>query len=375
MNAIEASKKVDYQFFPALLEDYEDDKMTLSIIIDCYFNLRYVKESIESALNQDYPNVELVLIDNGASEDISSYLKEIYNKNKNTILLVYEENQFDWKIDELFVLVCWNAALLKCKGELVTHLSYDDKFSKNYASSMVKLFEDNPNCQTAAPLPVSINKDGELNPTDYTPVNDRSRYMSGKELVLDFIKGSPKKFFQAPGEIFVIKKELLIKYGGFDRAIDLMQILKYAIHGQTGFDKNAYVYWRHHENQVNRILTNRGSIWIRFLKQTIVQSNIMKIWEEVLGKDNSNLLKYFFKNKFKTLPTDKLIERLLWKDVRGYFNVLFNILKECPQLLPRAVFLSSYFIVTFSLKIIYKKIVNLNSAKKNKESHIDSNFQ
>ena len=82
MNAIEESKKVDYQFFPTLIEDYQDNKMTLSVIIDCYFNLGYVKESVESALNQDYPNVEIMLIDNGASEDISSYLKRIYN-NKN----------------------------------------------------------------------------------------------------------------------------------------------------------------------------------------------------------------------------------------------------------------------------------------------------
>ena len=129
MNAIEESKKVDYQFFPTLIEDYQDNKMTLSVIIDCYFNLGYVKESVESALNQDYPNVEIMLIDNGASEDISSYLKRIYNNNKNIALLVYKENQFDWEYDELFVLFCWNAALDRCKGEFVTHLSYDDKFS------------------------------------------------------------------------------------------------------------------------------------------------------------------------------------------------------------------------------------------------------
>jgi len=374
MNAIEESKKVDYQFYPTLLEDYEDDKMTLSIIIDCYFNLGYVKESVESALNQDYPNVEIMLIDNGASDDISNYLKEIYNKNKNTALLVYEENQFDWKMDELFVLICWNAALLKCKGELVTHLSYDDKFSKNYASSMIKLFVDNPNCQTAAPLPISINKYGKTNPVDYLPTNNRSRYMSGKDLALDFIKGSPKKFFFAPGEIFVIRRELLIEYGGFDRSVDLMQILKYVIHGETGFDNNAYAYWRHHDNQLNRILTRRGYIWVSFLRQAMVDSNILKIWEENLGKDNSNLLKNWFKNNLNRIPVEKLIERLLWKDIRGYFNVLLNISKECPWVLPKAILSSSVFLVVYSAKIIFKKIVNRGSINKNKESYEDSNF-
>jgi glycosyltransferase involved in cell wall biosynthesis len=375
MNAIEESKKVNYQFYPTLLEDYEDDKMTLSIIIDCYFNLRYVKESVESALNQDYPNVEIMLIDNGASEDISSYLKRIYNKNKNIALLVYKENQFDWKFDELFVLVCWNAALLRCKGEFVTHLSYDDKFSKNYASSMIQLFADNPNCNTAAPLPVSINKNGKENPVDYLSVNNRSRYMVGKDLVLDFLGGSPRKFFQAPGEIFVIRRDLLIKYGGFDRGIDLMQILKYVIHGETGFDKNAHVYWRHHENQVNRILTNRGYIWVKFLRQMIIDSDIMQIWEENLGKDDTRLLKKWFSNKIKKIPIDKLIERLLWKDVRGYFNVLLNILKEYPAHTPRAIISSSAFLIVFIIKNIFRKILSRDDINKNKDSHIDSNFQ
>ena len=80
MSAIEESKKVDYQFYPTLVEDYEDDKMILSIIIDCYFNLEYVKESVESALNQDCQNVEIMLIDNGSTDDVSSYLKGVDKK-------------------------------------------------------------------------------------------------------------------------------------------------------------------------------------------------------------------------------------------------------------------------------------------------------
>ena len=366
MSAIEESKKVDYQFYPTLVEDYEDDKMILSIIIDCYFNLEYVKESVESALNQDCQNVEIMLIDNGSTDDVSSYLKKIYNENKNTALLVYEENQFDWKVDELYVLVCWNAALLRCKGEFVTHLSYDDKFSKNYASSMIKLFLDNPNCQTAAPLPISINKNGETNPVDYLPSNNRSRYMIGKDLALDFIKGSPENFFQAPGEIFVIRKKLLLEYGGFDSGIDLMQVLKYSIHGETGFDKNSHVYWRHHENQVNRILANSGYIWVSFMRQMIVDSNIIEIWKENLGEEHTRLLKNWFKQKINGMPVEYLVERLLWKDIPGYFKVLSRILKECPLLLPKAIFSSSKFVIVFSAKTLFKKIVNRGTIKNDK---------
>ena len=368
------SSKVEHQFYPSINEIY-DDGMIISVILDCFYHLEYVKQSIKSVIEQDYNNVELMLIDNGAFDDVSDYLKEIHAKNKNTSLVTYKENQFSWNDRDKAVGICWNAGLIHCKGEIVSHLAYDDMLSTNYASSMIKLFLDNPNCQTAAPLPISINKNGETNPVDYLPNNNRPRYMSGKDLALDFIKGSPKNFFQAPGEIFVIRKKLLLEYGGFDRGIDLMQILKYTIHGETGFDKNSYVYWRHHENQVNRILTNSGYIWVSFMRKAMVESNIIEIWKENLGEVHARTLKKWFKQKNNRIPVQKLIERLLWKDISGYFAVLFNILKECPWLLPKAIFSSSKFIIVFSAKILFNKIVNRGTIKNDKYEYKDSNFQ
>ena len=41
--------------------------------------------------------------------------------------------------------------------------------------------------------------------------NKRTKYIAGKELALDFIQGSPNKYFGAPGGVLFTKRSLLIK--------------------------------------------------------------------------------------------------------------------------------------------------------------------
>ena len=121
--------KVKYKFLPSLRESYNDG-IIISIIIDCYFGLNYIKKSIESVHRQEYNNVELMLINNGADVEISKYLAYVHENSKNTALVIFKENQFSWEDRERTVAICWNAGLIHCKGEIVSHLSYDDMYSK-----------------------------------------------------------------------------------------------------------------------------------------------------------------------------------------------------------------------------------------------------
>ena len=75
--SIEESSQVEHLFYPSINEVYEDG-LIISIILDCFHQLEYVKQSIKSVLDQDYINVELMLIDNGASDDISDFLFRIW---------------------------------------------------------------------------------------------------------------------------------------------------------------------------------------------------------------------------------------------------------------------------------------------------------
>src|ERR1700722_9877011 len=44
------------------------DPLLVSIIIPCYNAERWVQEAVESCLNQSYPNIEIIVVDDGSTD-------------------------------------------------------------------------------------------------------------------------------------------------------------------------------------------------------------------------------------------------------------------------------------------------------------------
>jgi glycosyltransferase involved in cell wall biosynthesis len=358
MNAIEEfnSKELVYEFLPIIREKFNSNEPIVSIIIDCYYGLDLVKQSIQSVLNQDYQNVEIVLVDNGAKGNVSKYLHDIYTRHNNIALIKFKENQFSWVDTEMTVVNCWNAALLNCKGDIVSHLSYDDMLSYDCCSRMAKLFTDNDNCVTTGPLPVSIDINGKVN-EEFSErlrlANKRTKYIVGKELALDFIQGSPNKYFGAPGGVLFTKRSLLLKSGGFDRSDDITQIIKCAIHGESGFDSEAKLYWRHHEGQLNKIAKKKGLIWLNLLKNTVRSERIIETWSDLFSIEQVELLKKYIKNNELSEGLTLAIESLRTKNYSGFFYTLKNVFKEAH---PSIFIYVLWFSILEVLKMFYEKI-------------------
>mgnify|MGYP003964472379 FL=1 len=358
--SIQEALKTNYSFYPAIVEDYVSDKIILTIIIDCFYNLELVRQAIDSVLVQSYQNVELMLIDNGSNNDVKKYLLEIYGR-KNTALIKFRENQFSWKDTSKGVAVCWNAGLIHSRGDIVAHLAYDDMISPDYACRMSKLFMENDSCVTAAPLPVSIDINGNVNKKlsdGYKEKNKRDKYSSGKEIALNILQSNTKRIFSAPGEILVIKKELLIKYGGFDRLNDLTQVIKFAIHGESGFDPKAKLFWRHHSGQVNKQGSARYLIWCSEFSETIKDIGIVDMWTRIFSQKDVNILKKFIKIYHRSLATNAISAQLRKKNINGLGAVFVKILLECPLNLLYSIFYLNFEIV----RMISEKV---NFTKKN----------
>jgi len=220
-----------------------------------------LKLSVEALQRQTYSNLEIILINNGAIPEIVEYINDIASLDNRVKLLHFQENQYSVKDPLKYVHVCWNAALSESTGEYVWVQQDDDILADDYAEKMVALFQGDPECTTAAGLPVSIGIDGRVNEVINNEVNLRSRYSDGREIAWDYLLGS-QRLFSAPGTIFTIKRDVLIEAGGYHRAIEDSQIYGIVPFGTTGFDPTALFYWRHHDGQHNRQLTRTGDIGI-----------------------------------------------------------------------------------------------------------------
>ena len=156
----------------------------------------------------------------------------------------------------LMVHTCYNAGLRAATGDYVWYQSDDDWIADDYAEKMVRLFQENAECITAAGLPVAGGAGGEGVEAGRRKTNLRPRYMPGHEVALDYLRGG--KMFSAPGSILTIKRDVLVKAGGFHRCLEWSQLFGIVPFGVTGFDESALFYWRRHEGQLNKQLSARG---------------------------------------------------------------------------------------------------------------------
>lgn len=105
----------------------------VSIIIPVYNKATFVRETLESALGQTYPNVELILVDDGSTDGSFEILKEYYAKYPDKIQLIDQENQG--------VSVATNVGIAAAKGGYIQFLDADDILSPNKISDQIKLLE------------------------------------------------------------------------------------------------------------------------------------------------------------------------------------------------------------------------------------------
>lgn len=252
-----------------------------SVIIDTYFRPRLLKVAVEAVLTQTYTNVELILIDNGATLETREYLDRIAAADPRVRLIHFTENQFRPDDPCLMIETCYNAGLRAATGDYVFHQADDDVMALDYVEKMVALFEGNPECTSAAGLPLSIDADGRLM-TQPRTANFRPRYTDGNVVALDHMRGG--KMFAAAGGIFAFKRDVLIQAGGYHRAMEISHLYGIVPFGITGFDETAAFYWRRHAGQLSKQLEVEGYAGLDDVAALIRDWRLEERWR-VFGPD------------------------------------------------------------------------------------------
>lgn len=111
----------------------ERDTMCVSIIIPVHNSERYLKECIESAINQSFSEIELLCID-GGSTDASFEIIDEMRKRDNRIKYIFDSNtSYGHKI---------NAGVRNAKGKYIAILESDDMMSVTMIESLYNAAEE-----------------------------------------------------------------------------------------------------------------------------------------------------------------------------------------------------------------------------------------
>ena len=104
----------------------------VSILINNYNYARFVGEAIDSALQQDYPQVEVVVVDDGSTDDS----REIIMRYGDRVRCVFQRNSGQ--------AAAFNAGFAESSGEIICLLDADDRFTADKAKVVADIYEGHP---------------------------------------------------------------------------------------------------------------------------------------------------------------------------------------------------------------------------------------
>lgn len=102
-------------------------KELVSIIVPVYNCEKYLEECITSLINQDYPNIEIILVNDG-SKDNSGQICDYYAGKDNRVRVIHKKNEG--------VSSARNRGIAEAKGTWLTFVDADDWVTTDYISSM-----------------------------------------------------------------------------------------------------------------------------------------------------------------------------------------------------------------------------------------------
>lgn len=106
----------------------------VSIILPMYNAEKYIKDTIYSVLNQTIKDIELIIIDDGSTDDSYKICEEIQQLDNRIVLRKIENNG---------VSNARNYGMKIAKGKFLMFIDADDKYDSNIVNKMLEGIENN----------------------------------------------------------------------------------------------------------------------------------------------------------------------------------------------------------------------------------------
>jgi len=127
------------------------DNPLVSVVIPVHNGEQYIKESIDSCLKQDYPNIEVIVVDDKSTDNTLDILRE-YGE-RITVMPVEKQNGLGNVI---------NIGIRASKGQYIARMDADDVMYPSRIEKQVEYMQSNPNCVTVGGQIDIIDKDGNI---------------------------------------------------------------------------------------------------------------------------------------------------------------------------------------------------------------------
>ncbi len=170
----------------------------VSVIIPAYNGARFLPEAIESVLAQTYKDYEIIVVDDGSTDNTKEILKPYFDKIK----YIHQQNQG--------AATARNTGIRHSQGEYIAFLDADDVWLPEKLHTQVYYLDNNPEVAMVYSRSFTISGDGEL-------ISKKSSYKdfpSGEIFNILFLHS----FFIYTSTV-VVRRRILDTVGLFDESL------------------------------------------------------------------------------------------------------------------------------------------------------------
>jgi glycosyltransferase involved in cell wall biosynthesis len=308
----------------------------VSIIIPTYNSEKYIREALESALNQTYRNIEIIVVDDGSTDNTKEVLKHYLDR----IQYIYKKNAGPASAR--------NVGIKHAKGEYIAFLDSDDMWLPEKIELQLGVFVKDQRIGLVSCNDYEIDEKGQILGESKHIHYPSQKALFNALLVQNVVSG---------GSNAIIKKECFDKVGLFDEHL----------HGTEDWDMWLRIAQRYDVIFVERpLVTSRvrnNSISSHSNAAKMLKYELLVIDKLFSSKSGLNLFNFLLKRKiygyryFRTSNSCKLIGND--KDakrhiLKSFYLYPFNFLNKSYLLLVFYCLLGNKIFTR--LKEYYKKV-------------------
>lgn len=311
----------------------------ISIILPCYNAEKYIEKCINSIINQTYKNIEIIVVNDGSTDNTIDKINEIKRKD-DRVRLIDKRNTG--------VSDSRNIAIEKSTGNYIMFIDADDSYEENAVEDLYKVIKSkNVNIVRGKYKKVNIKREiEEDNVSKYNNYNN-------KEIIASILNGDIPCYVW----LLMINKKILNKYKiKFDKELKIMEdtmfYIKLLENEKIYFEDEIIYNYFQNKNSATRNINNTLKIYKEMLKaeeKIIIELKEKSLWDSELKKiairkliinginnctwnlyksGNKKLLKEYF----EYVTTDKNIQALIrsisLKGVRMDKKIVINFIKK-----------------------------------------------
>lgn len=279
----------------------------VTVVIPAYNASEYIGETIESVLQQSFTDFELLVINDGSTDNTAEVVRS-YSQKDSRVTLLSQVNQG--------VSVARNTGIQQAKGEFVAFLDSDDLWLPNKLDLHVQHLSANPQLGMSFGRVEFISFDGK--PTGQLS-NPHISNITPKDLYEENPAITPSNA--------VIRRDVLEQIGGFDRDLsgyaDAELFLRVSCYGWQveGIDR-VLVYYRTSVSGMSSQLDSMEEDWNCFTKK--IQAYAPDLVKEHYNRARGMLLRYLARRALRLGLASKVGVSFMNRALRSDWMLMFR---------------------------------------------------